>query len=50
MPINHFDVAGNFHVKLNQRALGELLMEIGLYLKWISSLLGFVHQTIKQVV
>lgn len=49
MPINHFDVE-NFHVKSNQRALGEILMEIGLYKKLISSLLGFVHQTIEQVV
>lgn len=29
MPINHADVE-NFHVKLNRRALGELLMEVGL--------------------
>lgn len=49
MPINHSDVE-NFHVKLNRRALGELLMEVGLYKKLISSLLGFVHQAIKQVV
>lgn len=49
MPLNHSD-AENFHVKLKRRALDELLMEIGLYKKLISSLLGFVHQAIKQVV